>query len=100
MSNETHRGHAPNGHRAVVLTSTERGGVGRAAAFDPALGVCMSRPLAQLFARASRRLLVVVGGGGKTLLFGEADGGTRTRDPRLGKPMLYQLSYVRVREER
>jgi hypothetical protein len=43
---------------------------------------------------------VVAGGGGKTLLFGEADGGTRTRDPRLGKPMLYQLSYVRVREER
>ena len=24
-----------------------------------------------------------------------AVGGTRTRDPRLGKPMLYQLSYYR-----
>ena len=29
------------------------------------------------------------------LLFG-AEYGTRTRDPRLGKPMLYQLSYYRV----
>jgi hypothetical protein len=26
----------------------------------------------------------------------EADDGDRTRDPRLGKPMLYRLSYVRV----
>jgi hypothetical protein len=26
----------------------------------------------------------------------EADDGARTRDPWLGKPMLYQLSYVRV----
>ena len=25
-----------------------------------------------------------------------ADNGIRTRDPRLGKPMLYQLSYVRT----
>ena len=25
-----------------------------------------------------------------------ADNGIRTRDPRLGKPMLYQLSYVRI----
>ena len=25
-----------------------------------------------------------------------ADDGIRTHDPRLGKPMLYQLSYVRV----
>jgi Flp pilus assembly pilin Flp len=31
---------------------------------------------------------------------GEADDGDRTRDPQLGKLMLYQLSYVRVREER
>ena len=28
--------------------------------------------------------------------FREADDGARTRDPWLGKPMLYQLSYVRV----
>jgi hypothetical protein len=28
--------------------------------------------------------------------FGEADDGARTRDPWLGKPMLYQLSYVRL----
>ena len=27
----------------------------------------------------------------------EADDGVRTRDPQLGKLMLYQLSYVRVR---
>ena len=27
----------------------------------------------------------------------EADDGARTRDPWLGKPMLYQLSYVRLR---
>ncbi len=25
-----------------------------------------------------------------------ADDGIRTRDPRLGKPMLYQLSYIRA----
>jgi hypothetical protein len=29
-------------------------------------------------------------------LVGEADDGGRTRDLRLGKPTLYQLSYVRV----
>ena len=29
----------------------------------------------------------------------QADDGTRTHDPWLGKPMLYQLSYVRVRPE-
>ena len=29
------------------------------------------------------------------LLFG-AGNGIRTRDPRLGKPMLYQLSYARL----
>jgi hypothetical protein len=29
--------------------------------------------------------------------FLEADDGVRTRDPQLGKLMLYQLSYVRVR---
>jgi hypothetical protein len=29
---------------------------------------------------------------------GEADDGDRTHDLRLGKPTLYQLSYVRVRE--
>ena len=28
-----------------------------------------------------------------------ADNGTRTRDPNLGKVMLYQLSHVRVQEE-
>ena len=28
--------------------------------------------------------------------FREADDGARTRDPWLGKPMLYQLSYVRL----
>ena len=32
-----------------------------------------------------------------TLSRAEADDGTRTHDPWLGKPMLYQLSYVRVR---
>lgn len=30
------------------------------------------------------------------LKFDGADNGIRTRDPRLGKPMLYQLSYVRT----
>jgi hypothetical protein len=29
--------------------------------------------------------------------FSEADDGDRTRDPQLGKLMLYQLSYVRAR---
>jgi hypothetical protein len=47
----------------------------------------MSRPLGTAVCTgASRRRLVVAGGRGKTQLFGEADGGTRTRDPRLGKP--------------
>jgi hypothetical protein len=32
-----------------------------------------------------------------TGLFPEADDGGRTRDLRLGKPTLYQLSYVRAR---
>jgi hypothetical protein len=32
----------------------------------------------------------------KSLALG-ADDGARTRDPWLGKPMLYQLSYVRLR---
>src|SRR6478752_5645919 len=42
--------------------------------------------------RPSRRAFAscVLGGG-----FGEADDGARTRDLRLGKPTLYQLSYVR-----
>jgi len=31
-----------------------------------------------------------------TLDFFGAENGTRTRDPRLGKPMLYQLSYFRI----
>ncbi len=31
-----------------------------------------------------------------TITFSGAVNGTRTRDPRLGKPMLYQLSYYRV----
>ena len=31
-----------------------------------------------------------------TITFLGAVNGTRTRDPRLGKPMLYQLSYYRV----
>jgi hypothetical protein len=30
--------------------------------------------------------------------FSRADDGVRTRDPQLGKLMLYQLSYVRVPE--
>ena len=34
---------------------------------------------------------------GKLDASGEADDGGRTRDLRLGKPMLYQLSYVRAR---
>jgi hypothetical protein len=29
---------------------------------------------------------------------GEADDGARTRDPQLGKLMLYQLSYVREKD--
>ena len=29
-------------------------------------------------------------------VYGKADDGVRTRDPQLGKLMLYQLSYVRV----
>jgi hypothetical protein len=29
--------------------------------------------------------------------FDEADDGVRTRDPQLGKLMLYQLSYVRAK---
>ena len=29
-------------------------------------------------------------------VFIRAVNGTRTRDPRLGKPMLYQLSYYRI----
>src|SRR5919106_4285103 len=33
------------------------------------------------------------------LLYCEADDGSRTRDLRLGKPTLYQLSYVRVDEQ-
>ena len=33
-------------------------------------------------------------------LRGGAINGTRTRDPRLGKPMLYQLSYYRLEEKR
>ena len=37
------------------------------------------------------------GAGAKPLLIGKADDGIRTHDPWLGKPMLYQLSYVRVR---
>ena len=36
----------------------------------------------------------------KILLFEGAEYGTRTRDPRLGKPMLYQLSYYRLEENR
>ena len=32
---------------------------------------------------------------GTAFYFGAGDG-IRTRDPRLGKPMLYQLSYARV----
>ena len=32
-----------------------------------------------------------------TAVASEADDGARTRDPWLGKPMLYQLSYVRLR---
>jgi hypothetical protein len=32
-------------------------------------------------------------------VFLEADDGARTRDPWLGKPMLYQLSYVRVTDK-
>ena len=40
---------------------------------------------------ADNREPVVVGRG-----FFEADDGVRTRDPQLGKLMLYQLSYVRA----
>ena len=33
------------------------------------------------------------------LIFFGAGNGDRTRDPRLGKPMLYQLSYARIIEQ-
>jgi hypothetical protein len=32
--------------------------------------------------------------------YAEADDGVRTRDPQLGKLMLYQLSYVRAQRQR
>jgi hypothetical protein len=41
-------------------------------------------------ARAEKRAILV-----HSTPSGEADDGDRTRDPQLGKLMLYQLSYVR-----
>jgi hypothetical protein len=43
--------------------------------------------------KASAEKLAITG------LFPEADDGGRTRDLRLGKPTLYQLSYVRAKRD-
>jgi hypothetical protein len=45
---------------------------------------------------ASTRIGPVPREGVKPDEYGEADDGVRTRDPQLGKLMLYQLSYVRA----
>ena len=42
------------------------------------------------------RILFLMGNFKKTKESIRAVSGTRTRDPRLGKPMLYQLSYYRI----
>jgi hypothetical protein len=55
----------------------------------------------QLSARVPEWFLPGLMGGGASRSLGlgrQADDGPRTRDLRLGKPMLYQLSYVRVGE--
>jgi hypothetical protein len=95
-------GHSPNGHLAAPAPRVPNLGRGawegvrgpstrapeHAHAVGTAVGTGLPPPLEVFCA------------GGKILLFGEADDGTRTHDPRLGKPMLYQLSYVRVPAER
>jgi hypothetical protein len=45
------------------------------------------------------RVLPAAGGRARRLATGAGDG-IRTRDPQLGKLMLYQLSYTRVRGDR
>ena len=54
------------------------------------------RDLADALRRVMAADIELDGASEKSLLIRRADDGIRTHDPWLGKPMLYQLSYVRV----
>jgi hypothetical protein len=55
-----------------------------------------SNPVSKALAAFSDRMTK----GPRLRAFFEADDGDRTHDLRLGKPTLYQLSYVRAKENR